>query len=882
MQDANSLAEALADRYRLERELGQGGMATVWLAHDLRHGRDVALKVLRPDLAAILGAQRFLNEVRITARLDHPHILTLIDSGESAGFLWYVVPWIRGESLRARLEREKQLSVADALAITRHVAAALEYAHRQGVIHRDIKPENILLHEGEAMLADFGIALAVREAGGNRLTETGISLGTPQYMSPEQATGNREVDARSDLYSLAAVLYEMLAGEPPLTGATVQAVIARLLTERPTPLRVLRDAVPEAVDAAVARALSKLPVDRQPSVAGFVEALSAPATPGRAAEPLRHPSSRRPAVLLLGGLVGLTALALGAVAILRRPAERVVQPDRVQLTFTGNARTPALSADGLRLAYSTRQCDPEGNCTAEIVLQDLGGAGSTSILGGWASVGRLEWTGDGRYLLVTGFEGAGGNWGVHSVSTLGGRPRFLSRGDGALLGSSDTAVVAYQVAGDSVAWVRMITLSDGVVRDSLAAPAAGYTMRAVPSPDGRWVLVLQNDRQGWTALIVDRAGRPLDSLRFTDPGLLPRFITLTRDGRALLVPQGLPFRTGQGPFDLIAYRVSRGGRIAPRPDTILRGLEGHPTLSPDGALLLTEGPVRFQVWALERPSAVAMEFTQRQLAAATSELRGEVSPAGDQVLLQRTAMVDGAPRSRFSVLPFEGGPEAPLDAPPDLLGANWNWSGDRVRLFHFSHPDSVAIRELDPATGRLRPAEAVFWRLVAAPPVQRPGGGLLVPQNGPAMLRRVGVPGRPDTAFTLPAEYGSIMGIAPSPDGRAAAVIGWDRQGDSLLVARLSLVDGSVTRLASFYPEGTGQPAWLADGTLIIPIVETEATLAWYRIPAGGGPVVRLGSPPRYPADYSLSSDGRRVVANTSEDSPDIYLIRNFALLLRH
>jgi len=214
------LATALADRYQIERELGAGGMATVYLAKDLKHEREVALKVLRPELGAVLGADRFLAEIKISARLDHPHILTLIDSGASDGFLWYVLPYVRGESLRHRLTREKQLGIEEALQITRQVASALDYAHRQGVIHRDIKPENILLQEGEAILADFGIALAVKEAGGNRLTETGLSLGTPQYMSPEQATGDRTLDARSDVYSLAAVLYEMLTGEPPVTGAS--------------------------------------------------------------------------------------------------------------------------------------------------------------------------------------------------------------------------------------------------------------------------------------------------------------------------------------------------------------------------------------------------------------------------------------------------------------------------------------------------------------------------------------------------------------------------------------------------------------------------------------------------------------------------------------
>jgi eukaryotic-like serine/threonine-protein kinase len=286
MSDASErLRTAVAGRYRIERELGSGGMATVYVARDLKHDREVALKVLRPELTAALGTERFLQEVRITARLDHPHILTLIDSGEADGFLYYVLPYVKGESLRAWLIREGQLRITDALRVATHVASALDYAHRQGVIHRDIKPENILLHEGEAMVADFGIALAVREAGGQRLTESGLSLGTPQYMSPEQATGERDLDARADIYALGAVVYELLAGEPPHTGPTVRAVIAKLLTARPTPLRVLRDTVPEGVDAAVTRALAKIPADRFTTAAQFARALEsgvASPTPGPA------------------------------------------------------------------------------------------------------------------------------------------------------------------------------------------------------------------------------------------------------------------------------------------------------------------------------------------------------------------------------------------------------------------------------------------------------------------------------------------------------------------------------------------------------------------------------------------------------------------------
>src|SRR5437868_4079424 len=227
------LNNTLAGRYAIEREIGAGGMATVYLARDLRHQRNVALKVLNPELGAVLGVERFLSEIKVTANLQHPNLLPLFDSGEAEGLLFYVMPYVQGESLRARLEREKQLPVDEAIRISTAVASALDYAHRHGVIHRDLKPENILMHEGQPLIADFGIALAVSNAGGSRITQTGLSLGTPQYMSPEQATGDRAVDGRSDIYSLGAVLYEMLVGEPPHTGATSQAIIARVLTDKP-------------------------------------------------------------------------------------------------------------------------------------------------------------------------------------------------------------------------------------------------------------------------------------------------------------------------------------------------------------------------------------------------------------------------------------------------------------------------------------------------------------------------------------------------------------------------------------------------------------------------------------------------------------------------
>ncbi len=269
------LRTSISTQYDVERELGRGGMATVYLARDVRHDRRVAIKVLRPELAAVLGTQRFLQEIRVAAQLTHPHIVALYDSGEADGILYYVMPNLEGETLRARIERERQLAVHHAVEIVRRVASALDYAHRRGVVHRDIKPENILLHDDQPMVLDFGIALALTQAGGDRLTEPGLSVGTPAYMSPEQAVGDRDVDARSDVYSLGCVAYEMLSGEPPFTAANVQALIAKIVMDPPSRLARLRPDVPEHIDQAVHRAIAKAPADRFASAAEFAAALAA-------------------------------------------------------------------------------------------------------------------------------------------------------------------------------------------------------------------------------------------------------------------------------------------------------------------------------------------------------------------------------------------------------------------------------------------------------------------------------------------------------------------------------------------------------------------------------------------------------------------------------
>ncbi|MHB0962663.1 MAG: protein kinase domain-containing protein, partial [Gemmatimonadaceae bacterium] len=360
---ASRLNAALEGRYRIERELGTGGMATVFLADDLKHDRKVALKVLKPELAAVLGAERFVVEIKTTAALQHPHILPLFDSGTADSFLFYVMPYIQGETIREKLNRETQFGVDEAVRIAREVADALDYAHRHGVIHRDIKPENLLLHDGRAMVMDFGIALAVSAAAGGRMTETGLSLGTPHYMSPEQATAEKDLTPRADVYSLATVLYEMLTGNPPHTGATVQQIIMKIITEAVEPVTKYRKTVPPHVVGAVARALEKLPADRFESAKEFREALGsegysyATAAAGlTAATPAGSSAGRfggRRATLAVWGLAAVAVVAAGA-GWMRRTPEPPFR--RVDLTF--GALVPAqpgwiaVSSDGAMLAVA--------------------------------------------------------------------------------------------------------------------------------------------------------------------------------------------------------------------------------------------------------------------------------------------------------------------------------------------------------------------------------------------------------------------------------------------------------------------------------------------------------------------------------------------------
>ena len=494
------LNAALEGRYRIESELGEGGMATVYLADDIKHERKVALKVLKPALAAVVGAERFLAEIKTTANLTHPHILPLHDSGEADGFLFYVMPYVQGESLRDRIDREKQLGVEDALAITQKVANALDYAHGDGVVHRDIKPANILLSaQGEPLVADFGIALAVAQAGGGRITETGLSLGTPHYMSPEQATGDRDVDPRSDVYALGCVLYEMLAGQPPFAAATAQAVLVRILTTDAPSITDERRTVSPHVGAALARALEKLPADRFASAAEFAAALgdesftyqarprtglATPAAgmhsaaPGAAARPwLRDARS-------LGALAAIVLIALwgtlrgGATTTAPAVPFRTALTDFDLIAPPGSGNRLGISRDGSQIAMASF-ADP---LESKIFVRDAGQRDFREIPGTEDGF-EPGFSPDGQWLVFDSGDG------IHRVEVSGGPILPIAEGGLPHWGLDDMLVFEgpsggiYWVApsgGDPVLILNDVSLSrPHLLPDGRAVVFQGATSEAI-------------------------------------------------------------------------------------------------------------------------------------------------------------------------------------------------------------------------------------------------------------------------------------------------------------------------------------------------------------------------------------------------------------------
>jgi eukaryotic-like serine/threonine-protein kinase len=673
MNVPSQLKTALSDRYAIEHEIGAGGMATVYLARDLKHNRKVALKVLRPELAAVLGVERFLSEIEVTANLQHPHLLPLFDSGEAGGLLFYVMPYIEGESLRDRLERERQLPVSEAIRIAVAVCSALDYAHRRGVIHRDLKPENILLHDGQPMVTDFGIALAITNAGGARVTQTGLSLGTPQYMSPEQATGDRVIDARSDIYSLAAVLYELLTGDPPHAASTVQAIIAKVLTDKPQHVRHLRESVPEHVDAALMCALSKLPADRFATAGEFAESLQ-----GTRAVPVSAPAAsrtiggaantwKRKLPAFAAGMVAMIALFL-AVATLndeqtppRSPILFTVEfSDSVRMTYAGRF---AISPDGSQLAFVGR--GPSGT---GIYLRRFDSF-TTRFVPGSTPPAPIRFSPDGTSLLLAGAD-------LRIIPATGGTPVTLA--DSATPGQaswSDRGEIVYAAVPNALYRV----------------PAAGGEPVKIPIADTTALYGFPNVLPGGKhALITIRKGlarsSPLARVRALDQSELG--VVRLSDGRVReLGIRGLEPHYVNGTIvfaradrTLHAARFSlRRLKLLTEPVKVLDGVNVTPSgsvdiaISGDGSLIYTSdaaNPIRHlvKVDRAGKPETIlehhSMQFPR-------------IQPGGRRVALEIPWS-----RGRYDVWTYDLGTSALTRITFDSISARPDWSYDGSRITH--------------------------------------------------------------------------------------------------------------------------------------------------------------------------------------------------------
>ncbi len=873
---AERLAQALADRYRIERELGAGGMATVYLAHDVRHDRLVALKVLRPELSAILGADRFLQEIKTTANLQHPHILGLHDSGEADGMVFYVMPYVEGESLRERLKREHQLPVDDAVRIAREVADALDYAHRHGVIHRDIKPENILLHDGRALVADFGIALAMsRSEGATRLTETGMSLGTPHYMSPEQAMGEREITAKSDVYALGCVLYEMLSGEPPFTGPTAQAIIARVMTEEPRSLTLQRRTIPPHVDAAVRAALEKLPADRFATAHDFAGALTNPgfaAAPGTAAAAAAAPLRRstgwrerlRDPVALVPSLFAVIALVV-ALGLARRPrAAAPYPPIRFAIAAADSARPvdrfpwpAAISPDGGMVVYSvapnatgtmlyllhTDQLEARpipGTTNAYQPYFSPDGAWLAFEAGGKERKVRLDGSAP---VTITDASGANGaDWTVDDEIVLGSHDRFQGLSHVSAAGGESVALTQPDTANGEYEHLWPIAHPDGKTIVFVIWSGSLATSRlAITSLDDGAVVPL-----GIAAI------RPLAVI----DGML---VYVQADGAVMAVA-------------LDADRKRIDGRPIPVHDPVPVGSANNGNsgifVSPGGALVTTRGGARGQlVWmrvdgGTETVMPQAREFVTPRLS--PDERRIAVVVRDSR---QADVWIYDVALSTFSRLTSVG----------TVTSVQWSGGGSRV-LFTAGGEEMRGAVWSQVASGG-SPAEKLFEQPFLTPlaAISPDGNSLLVTSLHESSWNILRVPldsERLARAYlTTRANEG---GPRFSPDGRWVAVESDESGRDEVYVRSFPEPSSKIQISAS----GGTEPVWSADGTRLY--YRSGSTLLAARVSLSptfavlGRDTVRSDAPfvasPFGGPNYQVSRDGRRILAILS-DADDYQLV---------
>ncbi|MDA1081929.1 MAG: protein kinase [Gemmatimonadetes bacterium] len=890
------LATALADRYRIERELGAGGMATVYLAEDLKHDRKVAIKVLKSELAAVLGAERFVVEIKTTAALSHPHILPLFDSGTAEGFLFYVMPYIEGETIREKLNRETQLGIGDAVKITREVADALDYAHRHGVIHRDIKPENILLHDGRPMVMDFGIALAVSAAAGGRMTETGLSLGTPHYMSPEQATAEKEITPRSDIYSLATVLYEMLAGEPPHTGGSAQQVVMKIITDTPRSVSELRKSVPQNVASAVATALEKLPADRFDSAKTFADALANPGytsalTTGigaRASAPRGMRAWVSAAFALVTLLIGYLVGTNGSTDNTGRTVQfYVAMPDSVTPATVCCGRMFALSPDGNTLVFAAGQ--PGTPALFRLSLDRLG----AELIPGTERWASPFFSPNGEWL---GFEAAG----TLKKMRMAGGPVVPIAETGQVSNATWTEegdrIVYASTPGGNALW--SVNASGGgkpsrvFARDSLGVGRASF-MYPEALPGGRAVLSSvpgsrSEGLEGRRIVVVDLETGRVDTLgpgtnaSYADGYLFvggadgtvaaQPFDPATRKttGEPTTILSGVARR---GPVQL-QFSVSRGGSLAyDHTGTGFGGLIDYVGLSVADIRAATGSTDELRPGSAPKPMAIE----PKPMAA----FEPAISPDGRRVVFRAHMTTSGydlwmldvrtGMASRFTV----GGARSPV----------WTRSGQRVAYFGPGSGDAssgIYTRAADLSGA----PELVLAGSQLSPTSWTPDGRLVFGQISTQQKSDVGVvtPGDTVPQWIVRTDASESHGVV-SPDGRWLAYLS-----DTAVWVQPMAGGGAPVQISAGLAHA---PRWGRDGRVLYYVSLPERSIVAAMLAPGVGVTVTRRAPVSVQTaemvqngepNWDLFPDDRRIVfASTGASAvpPKLAVVQNWKALVR-
>ena len=900
------LNEALKGRYHIQRELGTGGMATVYLARDTRHEREVAIKVLHPDLGAALGSERFLTEIRTTAQLQHPHILPLLDSGEADGLLYYVMPYVTGETLRQRLEKEEQLPIGAAISIAREVADALSAAHEMGIVHRDIKPENILLRGNHAVVSDFGIALAVQQAGGQRMTQTGLSLGTPQYMSPEQAMGERNIGPKSDIYSLGAVTYEMIAGDPPFTGHSVQAIVAKVITEQPTRLSTVRSTVPPHVEDAVLTALSKLPADRFATANEFAFALSDDSRPTTIRKTVTHRPAiytgtrerfRDPLVLALGAGVVILAAATGMLAMRSTSSHDTAPVTRVAVAFpAAQAIVPqwrgfsvALSNDGSRLAYIG--AGPTRN-TVQIWVRPLDGLEATPVPG---TVGAtsVKFAPDDRSILIS-MENDPEITASGRLVSLDGEKRIEF--PGAANGDVGASGQVYSPAADSQA-VLIVRQEAGGTRDTLRAPSLlrklSRGLSVAPTaltvlPDESAVLVSVSGDSLGTYASADIAAVSLSNGKATviGKGIFARYLS---SGHLLYVAA-----TGDifvAPFDAKALRISGKATVVGRTDFSSNTGKLYPqvTASQNGTMVYLSGEIQDQRLAWLDQDGRLIE----RLPSVGDFWGVALSPDGSRVALaikadERTAGMNGRGSGDVFVENVKTGVRTRLTDEGFNVRPSWSLDGQFVLFSRVAARGSGLLERRADASApeRYVLTQPIFKNTI--------GDGRWLPDHRSLIVRTYAsrqtgtrdifyysVDGRDTTTTPIAVSRAQEQSPAVSPDATMIAYVSNETGTNEVYVQPIRSQSG---RLRVSNGGGNG-PRWARGDKLyyldsrnhiMVASIQSRPTLAVVGVRDIGGDIVPSLSAPSSNLGYDVAPDGRILVTEPVPGSFSVVLVRNW------